>query len=1336
MRPRTFLSVALAATFCSALSALGAVTGTVINSDGAPVSGAKVSLFAPETLTARRARLASKNFERTALATMTTGQNGSFSLDSPKGEPLLDLNIVAAGFAPSGTRVVPNEDVGAQPLVAAPVKSGTISANGKPLPGATVIWIGVDSELQLVTDANGKYSVPDPEKWANLLVVMHPDYAPIEEIVASILGKKPLDRTLTTGVVVKGRVMSADGTAPVAKATVLIDNWPSATSGDDGSFAIPHARKEWKELAALAGDRAATHAHATTDVTMKLGKAPTISGVVRDARTQQPVAGVELRLGAPGPTSITAHTVFSDAKGNFSFGSIPAGMYMLNANRPGFSTLPLNVAPKAGQALQKNVYLNERARVTGTVVDEDKRAVAGTHLTARSGGRGMNMFMIVRGGLEAGPTAAGPDGHFVMRSVEPGSEVVIDATKRAMPAARSSMFKVAAGETKNGVTIVIPRGVAFAGKVTDGNGKPVSGVAIDASAAENEGGPLGGGTRMVRRMVNLAQRGNSDDQLVRTGSDGAFSLKLKEGKYDVAFKREGFANKLLRAQEVSRTSKPVEVKLDPGVEITGRVSRGGMPVEGVNVAAIGEDGLSNTQTMPDGTFRVTDLTPGQYMVSINKMDSFIQTMRTVSAPAQNINVELPGGGRISGHVVDKDSHQPVTSFQAGVTTSRSGGGMMIMSPPMTRQFTSDDGSFTLENVPPGPVQLVVNAPGYTSGHLSGLTIEDGKSLNDVEVDLDTGVRLVGRVTGPDGSPLSGVAVREDMTPGARGRMNLAMGDGGALTDPNGEYAIDSLEPGEMTFTFNRNGYLGDSKTVNLSSKETRLDVQLSSGQAAGGQVVSDAGGPVADATVSAQSAAEGFGQRNVHTDASGSFQFEGLAPGHYTFTATKNGYAQGVLRDFDISSGAPARIVMSTGGIITGHVTGLSGQDLTTATVIASGTNGNASAPVDASGNFRIDGAPLGTVHISARTGQMFGGTAKASAVKTIEVDPGSAVTADLEFKSGTVISGHVTRAGQPLANANLGWFGRGNGMTTRSSVSTDSSGSYSIDSLEDGAYTVQVNDMDLQSPYTTQYTVSGSGTFDINIVGAAVHGRVLNSNGEPVNEATVQVNGKGTEGMFSSRAAPTDSNGNFTLASVAPGSYTASVQKSGYGNDPHDITVSTSDVEVNFTVAQSDGLTIRVVDARDQRMLAAFAQAYDSAGRQADPNNFFRGFGSVAPITLSVSPGAYRVTISAIGYATQTVNLQAPNSNVVVPLTPGGGLLIHTKTPGLSANLIDSTGHVYLVSTRGLQGIFPLDTTSTGTVINNIAAGTYTLQVLNGASVVSSTPVNITEGGMAQITI
>src|SRR5206468_5270818 len=98
--------------------------------------------------------------------------------------------------------------------------------------------------------------------------------------------------------------------------------------------------------------------------------------------------------------------------------------------------------------------------------------------------------------------AAAPDGRYVLRSVEPGTEVMVEATKRGLPSAHSAPMKLIAGEKKSGVTVVIPRGVTFAGKVTDGNGKPLSGVAIDAASAEDEGFP---GAGMVRRCVARGQ---------------------------------------------------------------------------------------------------------------------------------------------------------------------------------------------------------------------------------------------------------------------------------------------------------------------------------------------------------------------------------------------------------------------------------------------------------------------------------------------------------------------------------------------------------------------------------------------------------------------------------------------------------------------------------------------------------------------------------------------------------------------------------------------------------------------------------------------------------------
>jgi hypothetical protein len=89
--------------------------------------------------------------------------------------------------------------------------------------------------------------------------------------------------------------------------------------------------------------------------------------------------------------------------------------------------------------------------------------------------------------------------------------------------------------------------------------------------------------------------------------------------------------------------------------------------------------------------------------------------------------------------------------------------------------------------------------------------------------------------------------------------------------------------------------------------EARLDVQLSSGIQLTGVVVTDAGVPVADAAVRAMSASDPSFGKEARTDANGSFQIEGAAPGHNNLAAGKSGYADGILRDFDASAGAPAR---------------------------------------------------------------------------------------------------------------------------------------------------------------------------------------------------------------------------------------------------------------------------------------------------------------------------------------------------------------------------------------------------------------------------------------------
>src|SRR5207248_301679 len=144
------------------LPATAAITGTIINVDGQPVAGAAVSLYAPETIAARRVRLVSATPDRPPLATATTDSKGAFSFESPKGQSVADVNVQANGYAPDSIRVLADDDAGAIALVAAPMQRGTITANGKPVAGAALVWMGNNTDYLSKTDADGHYSVPDP----------------------------------------------------------------------------------------------------------------------------------------------------------------------------------------------------------------------------------------------------------------------------------------------------------------------------------------------------------------------------------------------------------------------------------------------------------------------------------------------------------------------------------------------------------------------------------------------------------------------------------------------------------------------------------------------------------------------------------------------------------------------------------------------------------------------------------------------------------------------------------------------------------------------------------------------------------------------------------------------------------------------------------------------------------------------------------------------------------------------------------------------------------------------------------------------------------------------
>ncbi len=1292
-----------------AFPSLAAITGTVMTGEGQPVAGARVLIHATETPVQRRERLLSASPQLVALAETKTDAKGSFSLPSPK-EPVVDLRVEMRGFEPESRRVEKDEEAGAITVAVREMKTGTVSAGGKPVPDATVVLNYGGAEWTVRTDAQGKYEAPD-QRHANSISVLHPDFAIDDENFFNMGGSSvpasKLTRTLTAGSPLSGKVVSPDGKTPVAKAIIALDGWPVATSADDGSFVVARGPAKWTTLTArkdtLFGQLAFAAGKALTVRTERVG---TASGRVLDAKTKVPVAGAMVRINQMrrgfGVIDITP-VALTDAKGTFSIPAAP-GTYMFVASHPGYDMQNGDVLLTSGQTTTRDINLTPLARVSGVVVDDEKRAVAGAKITSEAASEEMGMPMMFF--ANSAGTITGPDGRFALR-IKSDADLRVRAAKKGLPQTKSETLKLQPGERKSGMVLTIPSGVAVTGRVLDSGGKPLSGVSVVATEtpAGNER------TMFVRRMVMMGGPNQDEDDVVRTASDGTFTMRLKEGTYDFAFKREGFAPKAVRAQTVSLSGTPnIEARLDVAAEITGRVTRGGVGIPDVMVNAFAE-AMSSALTGPDGSFTISGLAAGTTRVNFRKEEAMINEQRTFTAPARDVNVELPVGGTIRGRVVEKGSTKAITNFQAGVSASRSGGGMMMMAPPMLKSFTSDDGSFVLENVPTGAMNLVANATGYSAARLN-VDVEEGKTLNDVVLELEQGTRLTGRVTGPGGSGLADVTV--SVQPSATGSFAMTGAMRRVTTDANGEYTLDGLSPGEETIQFSHAKYNGVSKTVTLKGRDNKLDVTLEGGSTITGIVVTDSGAPVADAEVNAYSA--GGGGDSARTNANGAFELEGLRPGRYRFTASKSGYVEGSQNDVDISAGTPIRIVMQTGGTIYGRVTGIAEADMSSVTVSARTGRTSSSAAVDPQGNYRIEGAPTGTVSVSAFVTTRDFGSRRVSGTQTVELASGGSQQVNIDFRGDVVVKGRVVRNGQALGGANISFYPRRSGPGAGASVSTDEQGMYTVSGLEEGEYNVTVIDIQRFSPYNTTYTVRGSGTFDIDFKAASVRGRVIDAaTNEPVENANVQFRSTAASVDFrGARAAMTDSAGVFSIDYVNPGAYQITASRDGYGNVTQDVSFGESGLDsLELKLSRNDGVALSIVDARDGRAVSGMVVVFDAQGRIAYDSRGVMRFGGDAPreLRLPVAPGSYTATVMVPDYAPRHISITSP-SKPTISMTPGGTILVRSKhNERMRMRLIDASGMAY---PRWTAVPMPRDLPPGTTTLDHIAPGAYTLILLN----------------------
>jgi hypothetical protein len=260
-------------------------------------------------------------------------------------------------------------------------------------------------------------------------------------------------------------------------------------------------------------------------------------------------------------------------------------------------------------------------------------------------------------------------------------------------------------------------------------------------------------------------------------------------------------------------------------------------------------------------------------------------------------------------------------------------------------------------------------------------------------------------------------------------------------------------------------------------------------------------------------------------------------------------------------------------------------------------------------------------------------------------------------------------------------------------SATTDANGSFRIDGIEPGTYTLaayRTGFIRATSNVGVVFVVEGDTIQQASLSlsstsPGSITGTVSDSSGKPVAGAAVSFTSSDGQNLS---APPTDARGNYTLSLVPPGTYNGTATKAGFASTATSVVIASNVAKiVNFTLKPGPGaITGRVLDPNGNSLLGAsvfvnpggggaiITLTTDATGTYSDP---------------ALTGGTYTLTATATGFGT---------SGAISVIVTGGST---TTVPDIQLGTIQNGTLGGLVtgstSTTPLAGV-TLTITSTGT--------------------------------------
>lgn len=575
----------------------------------------------------------------------------------------------------------------------------------------------------------------------------------------------------------------------------------------------------------------------------------------------------------------------TDASGVFLARQLPPDTYVIAWRAPGYIYRayddPVEVRP--GELTENILQTLERAgRIEGKVVENlTGKPIAGAKVSAGvvSSNRHEGAIITVHRKIS---TICDAEGNFRLDVLLPFEEYDLTAEHgRYIPATKPGIPV----DTAERVQIVMNPGATIEGQVVlEEDQSPIEGAKVFAL---REG--------KVEKEVASATAGRFRVEGLRSGQ---YLFKAQTGER-VTLGDEKDRRKIA----LSGQNAPLELELIPGgvIELTLLDGSSGRPVPGAEVALENEDWqspipseLEKKTTDEIGKARWVGLEAVEigYRVKAKgyaeRASDWDERIKTGPGQLVSRTVELAPGQRVAGRVVD-ERERPVAGARVEVdsTYDASGFGGHYWGSSI-RTTSGPDGSFLLNDLSPGWVDLLAQKEGYALA--KALRVEVGQT--DLQLVLREGALLRGVVLNAQRQPAAGASVRlyfSQRQAGIEGRLQ----QDSVLSGDDGWWTFEHLEAGTYeVFAQHGQSYSERKKNIQLGWSDQRNDIELilKEGVRVAGRVLdrrSEKGIEGVTLRLQLESSRTYTAEHQSESSSDGAFEFVGVPSGNYVIRAAE-----------------------------------------------------------------------------------------------------------------------------------------------------------------------------------------------------------------------------------------------------------------------------------------------------------------------------------------------------------------------------------------------------------------------------------------------------------------